>query len=452
MKAALLLLAALCLPASASAAGPGGWEASVQLQAVGDDPAALPQVLVPKQTVLLKVTVWMPQDINWNPRYPQWDMPGATVLSTMMLSPSIEREQGQATQRGATQNYLLTPLAEGALKLSPTSIPVYPDQADSPVLPITPVELQVALPDGAGSIEQFLPADALKLEQHYYLQRGADLAEEVKPGALAQLQLQPGEMLERRISIEARGIPGNQIPPLPVDPDAVQHQAEAVDLNSYGDFSGGKRTEHWFYAPGTKTSIKLQDLSVRWYELGARTFKLSQLTGGQVRAVATRSVDARLQLRWWEKLALVSPLHLAVLLTTVALVGVTFRYRRLVRRGLRHGLHAYRRNIHEAEVCQFTRMWCLIGLLGLPAHRSWRTFQQWQRRAGATESLGAYESIQRWCRYQFGACTSSLPRRVSVLRELLLLRRRTSRLEYFTTPGKYSLPQLREAPSFRRTH
>ncbi|WP_353632774.1 hypothetical protein [Pseudomonas vranovensis] len=144
----LLAVATLFVSSMLAAATLPAWQATVDIQPLGM--AKLPDVVVPKQSVILKVTVWMPEKVNWYPRYPQWDMPGAVLLPLLMLSPTIEREQAGSTQRGATQNYLLTPLAEGTLRLAPTQITVYPDLADSPVLPFAPMQLQVALPNAAG--------------------------------------------------------------------------------------------------------------------------------------------------------------------------------------------------------------------------------------------------------------------------------------------------------------
>lgn len=444
MKGACLLgAAALCLASLGAASEPDGWQASVELQALGDNPANVPQVLVPKQSLVLKVTVWMPQNVNWYPRYPQWDMPGTTLLPLMMLSPSIERAQGQASQRGATQNYLLTPLAEGTLRLSPEAIRVYPDQADSPVLPFAPLEMQVALPDGAGSIAQFLPATALKVTQGLYLQTGDGPQQEVTADALARLQLQPGQVLERRISLEAQGIQGNQIPPLPVDADALQHQAETADLNNYGDFTGGKRTEHWFYAPGTKGTLELRPISVRWYELGTRAFKTAHLAGGEIQAATAQRVDARLQLPWRERLALLSPWWIAALLVIIALLGAVVRYRRIIGGILERGANAYRHGICGAEPYLFLQMWCCICLCGLESHRARRAFQYWQLRANASKRLITCEAVQLWSLSQFGAGALPPPPRLSVLRELLVLRCRCSLRGSTANWQKYSLPELR---------
>ncbi|MCY1267396.1 Oxygen tolerance [compost metagenome] len=439
----LLALGALGLSCLAAAAEPDDWQASVELGPVGESTATLPQVLVPKQSVLMKVTVWMPEKVNWYPRYPQWDMPGATLLPLMMLSPSIERDRGRFTQRGATQNYLLTPLAEGALQLTPGTIRVYPEQADSPVLPFDPVEIQVALPDGAGSIDQFLPATALKATQQFYLLTSDDKQQEVKPEDLGQVRLQTGQMLERRITLEALGIQGNQIPPLRVDSDAVQRQSEAVDLDNYGDFTGGRRTEHWFYTPGTRDRLELQPLSIRWYDLGKRTFATASLAGGEIRAVAIQQADPRLQLSWWERLRLLSRKDIAVLVFATVLLGMLMRYRQRMTRWLKYRGRACRNRVSNAEPWLFMKACSLIALLGLESQRAHRAFQRWLLRAGATDRLEQSSAIQRWYRTRYAPGAQARARRLQVTGELLLLRRQLRPDRSAVAPLRYDLPELR---------
>ncbi|MDF3935572.1 hypothetical protein [Pseudomonas citronellolis] len=438
----LLGLAMLAL-AGFAGADDTGWEAHVELRGLGAEPAALPPVLVPKQSVLLKVSVWMPDGVNWYPRYPHWDMPGATLLPLMMLTPSIEREHGGATQRGATQNYLLTPLAEGALRLSPDAIEVDPDQPDSPLLPIEAPILQVALPAGAGSLQAFLPATALKLSQRFYLQSGDEPPHELAAEALGHLRLRAGQLLERRLTVEALGVQGNQIPALAVDADAVQHQAEVTDLNDYGDFTGGRRTEHWFYAPGARSSLDLQALDIRWYELGSHQFRTAHLAGAKVQADALRETDARLRLSWWERLTLLPGRTLLALPLAAALLGLAVVYRRRLTLHLGRWWGTARRRIGGAEPWLFLRFCVRLGALGPASPSAWRAGQRWLRCNGADESLERYTALQAWGRARYAAEPAEPPGRLALLADLIRLRRQRGG----ESPGvrrRHELPVLQD--------
>lgn len=442
MFARALAIGVLSLCCLAARADQGGWEASVELLPVGESGTTLPEVLVPKQSVTMKVVVWMPKDINWYPQYPQWDMPGATLLPLMMLSPSIEREQQGFMQRGATQNYLVTPLAEGELQLKPGAIAVSPDRSDSPVLPFQPIEIDVALPDGASSIESFLPATKLALTQHFFLLGRDGQQDEVAAEKLAQIQLGSGQMLERRIVIEALGIQGNQIPALQVDAAAIQHEAEVADLNNYGEFSGGKRTEHWFYAPGASSMIELRPVSVRWYDIGRHAFKTGKLDGARIQAVAVRQTDSRLQLPWWERLLEHKSAAVIGLLLFAIVVFVGCRYGRKIALGTKRQINQWRSHLNNSERSQFINACMQISLRGLGNQRAYHAFQKWLLRTGSNGRLNQCSAIQSWYRSKYAIHPTEPPGRWPVLGELLQLRAEIKRRVPGGGSRSHDLPEL----------
>ncbi|MNK18403.1 hypothetical protein D3C87_366100 [compost metagenome] len=420
----LLAACALWLPC-AVAGQADDWQASLELRPAGDAAAPPPAVLVPKQSLVMKVTVWMPEQVNWNPRYPQWDMPGATILPLLMLTPTVQRDRGQSTQRGATQNYLLTPLAEGELRLSPEAIKVYPDAADSPVLQIMPVTLRVALPAGAGPLSGFLPASGLEAEQHFYLVSGDRPPQEVAREALSQLRLQTGQMLERRISIQALGLPASQIPAVqPRQDAAIQRESQAADLNDYGDFTGGKRTERWFYAPGDQETQSLGDVSIRWYDLGSREFRTANLEGGQIHAVVDKRAAGEIPLSWHERLRLLSArqwltgLAGAVLLLAVAIVLCRGGGRLLWRTARK-----WRQRIATAERFLFLAAYSQIALWGTGSPRAWRACQRWMMRTGAAGMVDPAGVLREWGKAKYGPSRESgMPGRWRVQNEFVRLR------------------------------
>ncbi|MFR0693548.1 hypothetical protein ACLUTX_29430 [Enterobacterales bacterium AE_CKDN230030158-1A_HGKHYDSX7] len=440
MLSRLLVLVALSLVCLATRAEQGGWQASVELQPIGDSVSTLPEVLVPKQSVLLKVVVWMPGAVNWYPRYPQWDMPGATLLPLMMLSPLVEREQDGFTQRGATQNYLVTPLAEGELRLSPRTIKVYPNQEDSPVLPLDPVNLQVALPDGAESIDSFLPATKLTATQRFFLLTNDGQPKEIASDKLSRMELRSGQMLERRITVEALGVQGGQIPPLQIDDEAIQREVDTTDLNNYGDFSGGKRVEHWYYAPGSKALIKLQPVTVRWYDLGSRAFRNATLIGGEILAVVVQEVDARLQLSWRERLMQTSPWMLMVLLLGLAVVMSAACFGRSIVRSAAARLHGWCKSIEACEPYLFLLACYRVGLWGMANQLAYHAFQRWLVKSGASIQLDKSTVLQAWCRSRYSTHQVCTPRRLRLIRALFALR--STLAERKVDQGRFDLPAL----------
>lgn len=327
IRAGLLMLV-LCTPGLANAES-AAWEASVVLQAVDDPAASLPAVLVPKQAVLMKVTVWMPKGENWYPRYPDWDMQGATLTKLLMLSPSIERDNAGFSQRGATQNYVLTPIDQGELVLTPQTIKVHPDQPDSPEPVFDPLRIQVALPAGADGLEHFLPASSLQLTQAFQRQLANGEHEDIAPDALAGTTLAAGDLLERRIVVHANGIQASQIPALQADAGVVDPQSEATDLNNYGDFTGGELKLTWLYAPQAGGKVTVQPVTLHWYDLTSRMFRTARLPGGEVRSAGGREDNSVLALGLVDRLSIIPGQTLAAgvsgFLALVALVSLRRR-------------------------------------------------------------------------------------------------------------------------------
>lgn len=444
MLKSLALLCLLGLVGVASASPNADWQASVELAPVGDSSSVLPQVVVPKQSLLMNVTMWMPDKVNWYPQFPQWDMPGATIVPLMMLSPTVERDTGKFLQKGATQNYLLTPMEEGSLQLSPGTIMVYPGQDDSPRIPIDALQLQVVLPEGAGTLDQFLPASALTVTQQFYRLLADGTQEQVPEQALDHTRLQAGQLLERRITLEAQGIQGNQIINLQPDRDVVQHEAQTADLNNYGDFTGGTRTERWFYAPQDKDSITLEPIVVRWYRLGTRQFETATLAGGRVQVEVAKQIDSRIRLSWWERLSLLpTNVGIAALIAVVLLaLGAYFR------RAIVDCLQEWARRVYQfsagSEYCWFLSMCGQIGVFGLASARAQRAFQHWLIRAGATQQVEDAKAVQAWGRARYAAAPTRTPRRLQVLCELLAVRWRIKAKKCGAVVEHHALPALRK--------
>lgn len=331
MNKAGLMVLALCMPVLAST-NSADWEASVVLQAVADPAASLPTVLVPKQAVLMKVTVWMPQGENWYPRYPDWDMRGATLTKLMMLTPSIERDSAGSSQRGATQNYVLTPIGQGELVLKPHMIKVHPDQPDSPEPGFEPVRIQVALPAGADGLEHFLPASSLQLTQTFKRHSANGEQHDIAADALSETRLAGGELLERQIVIHANGIQASQIPALQADAGVVDPQSEASDLNNYGDFTGGELKQTWLYPPQAVGRVVVQPITLRWYDLTTGSFRSARLPGGEVSSATGEQGDSMLAFGPLDRLTVIPRQSvLAGVLGLLALVTVVVMRRRLWR-------------------------------------------------------------------------------------------------------------------------
>lgn len=410
----LLSLLGLSLLSTTVHATTGGWEASVRLSTLHDLHATPPAVLVPKQSVQMTATVWMPEKVNWFPQYPDWDMPGATIVPLFMLSPSIERQQGNVTQRGATQNYLLTPLSEGTLTLSTSSIIAYPDRKDSPVLPFPPVSVTVRMPPGAGDMAHFLPATGLKLTQTFWLLAADKQEQEITASALHNVVLKSGQLIERRILMEASGLQGNQIPALSPGTQVTQHDAETTDVINYDEFIGGTRTERWYYAPQTSGALTLKDINVHWYNTQQQRFQTTTVGGVSLKSEASAADKSAIQLTLLEQLSLVSAQTWWVLISAIVVFAILILNRRRVIRGSRNVIQRCTAKVTNAAWIRFMMLCLALACTGLSKRQNWRRYQRWLTGQNA-EAIMQHPALKQWSAAVYSAAGRTYPGRFSVI-------------------------------------
>lgn len=439
----LLSLFFLCTSATAATSV---WEADISLSTLQNLHIAPPATLVPKQSIQMTSTVWMPEKVNWFPQFPDWDMPGATIVPLFMLSPSIERQQSRFIQRGATQNYLLTPLREGVLKLNTTTIIAYPDQKNSPVMSLPSVSVDVKMPPGAGDIAQFLPATQVRLMQTFYLMKADKQEQEIGISELKKLTLKSGQLIERRILMEASGLQGNLIPALQPDPNVIQHDAETTDVANYDEFIGGTRTEHWYYAAETIGTLQLPDISVRWFDTQRQHFRTTILQGLSLnskanginleRTVITLKLSEWLSLvppkTWWEVLAFITFLSWVVMSR-----GWLFKRANLMVRD-------FTRKVKKHPRIRLTLLCLLLAMTGPENKKNQLCYQRWLSGQNSDFVL-KNAALKQWSEAVYRSTSSSYPSRFTILHALFFLPKtgEVERIRSYFSP--VSLPELRSS-------
>ncbi|EAW0724336.1 hypothetical protein BKF00_04545 [Salmonella enterica] len=432
----LLLLLSFCTVADDAKE----WEATVTLKTIADSPLASPVVLVPKQSIQMAATVWMPERVNWFPQYPDWDMPGATVVPLFMLSPSIERQQEGFMQRGATQNYLITPLSPGELTLTQQTLRVYPDRDRSPELPLPPLAVTVAYPEGAGSFDRFLPATDVKLTQSLSLMQTDGTEKPLDTQAVPALTLKAGEMLKRQVIITAQGIQGALIPVPVADPQASSEETLTTDLTNYDQFLGGTRTLTRYYAPGHMGSVALQPVEIRWYDTVNTTFRTVRLTGfqfkSQIPTAPSQAVSLTLrekieQLTWQQWIPWLSVLLVIMLLALKfsALVG-----------GLQRTFTRVRKTFTGSEPYAFLRLSAMILFYGTSSSKVSAAYHRWQLLQGEQPALTP--QVREWLHATYSNSASRLTGRGRLLKGIWVQRRLNGHHDSLTQNWTVHLPPL----------
>lgn len=317
----LLLIAPVALSASTQ---PKNWNVEVELfPLTGDDSTEILQ-LVPKQSVLMKVSVWYPATEAWLVNYPDWDMPGASIEKTRTDVPNVEREVDGLLQYGHTQKYILTPVDIGRLKLRQNTMDVSVYQDGSAVIPFpNPIELDVSLPEGVYAMDRFLPAHELDVQQEFIFFSNSEGEQPLELAAVAELTLEKGEMLERRVTLTAKGVKGSSIPItlLPKQHDGMQSESTYKDIQGLFGFEGGERVDSYFFSPGG-VQVELSPLSIEWWDLDERKLKTIDLPGASFDSVEVDAYEQAIALSWWEK-NITSIFSWLIITLTVFVLAVT---------------------------------------------------------------------------------------------------------------------------------
>ena len=319
-----------------------GWQAQVKLIPVDESHSKDVINLVPKQSIMMKAYVWYPSTQTWLVKYPDWDMPGASIEKYHTAQRNLDRTTDNLLQYGHTQNYLLTPVDIGRLQLTQHSIDVSPTQNGSAIVPLdNDIALNVVMPEGFFSLEKFLPAYQLNVEQAFYLY-SHDASEQVIPvEEINTLTLKKGEMLERRITIEANGIKGSSIPNISrflKAPNAskgnenttnFQQESQFSDVKGIFGFEGGKRIDSFFYSPSDGGTISLPSIELPWWHIGQQERKIELLSGVQFTSEAVQAYEESIALSWWDKHAntlLIWSSAIILVIIVLLMIGMSLKH------------------------------------------------------------------------------------------------------------------------------
>lgn len=347
---ALLLACWGCVSVAASAAPIDtavlNWDAEVELLPIIDGAMANPTQLVPKQSVKMRVSVWHPNTVTWVAKHPDWDMPGASIERTNTPAAYHERNKGELLQYGQSQDYILTPVDIGTLALTQTGIDVSPSGDNSEIVPLTqPVQLTVSLPDGAYDLDRFLPAYDLSLEQAFYLYRNGTPPAQLTLNEVAQLTLNQGDMLERRVTQIAKGTQSHVIPnPIDSDPNGNAYSEVKLDeVKGIFGFEAGKRIDAYYYTPTSGGTLEMPEITVQWWNLSDNQMQSLTLAGASFESAEVTVYEQQIALGWWQRLSGTLFTWLAYGLIGLGSIVIAVRLGKgMVRAGLNYTRHSYR--------------------------------------------------------------------------------------------------------------
>ncbi|MFL1022875.1 hypothetical protein ACJO1Y_23165 [Vibrio parahaemolyticus] len=285
---------------------PKNWEIELHINPVGDYASDDVVNLVPKQSVMLNFKIWYPTTSTWLTKYPDWIMPGVNVEQYQTAQRNINRNDAKTElkQYGQQQNFILTPNDTGRLKLVNQYIDVSPKQDDSErVFFNDDIVFNVRLPDGFYSVESFLPAYQLEVSQMLYKYSLDESSQPISIDNISALKLKKGEMLERRVTVFAKGLKGEFIPTLIPAEGALENQVERAyeDVVGILGFEGGKRVESRYYSPAEGGEINAEEINLEWYDITSQTKHTVVLPGFSFDTEKVVSYESSIAPSWIEK-------------------------------------------------------------------------------------------------------------------------------------------------------
>ncbi|WP_295890628.1 hypothetical protein [uncultured Vibrio sp.] len=355
------------------------WQANIEFLPLDDTHNSDVINLVPKQSIMMKAYVWYPKTKTWIVKYPNWDMPGASIEKLTTPVANLSREDGAVGQYGHTQNYIVTPVDIGHLKLSQSSIDVSPYQDGSERLALPKdLTLNIELPDGVYSLERFLPAYSLDVNQEFYLYTNDFKEELIDEKQVSELVLKKGDMLERRVTIEAKGIKGSSIPRLSVSDNFAneQTQTKSKDINGIFGFEGGEQVSSFFYSPQQGGRVTLDPINIEWWSIKDKSLKTSALTGVSFGTTKVDAYEDQIALNWWQKQKGMIYTFLFYGVVAAPFLSVSFILLKSLLRKTNQWMTHAKKEIGESEWLLFIRL--LVSVLFGGKKRQKRLFTRWQ--------------------------------------------------------------------------
>ena len=169
-----------------------------------------PETVTVGQAATLRVTVLVPTWFTKPPVFPSFELPNTVTRLPPDSSFSTNQRFGRETWSGIVRDYLVYPQVSARFELTGGIVRVtYADpETRRPVtedVAVPPVTYAGTIPAGAASLDPFLPAAALTLEQS--LEGGSG-------------QLTAGDAMIRTVTARVEGLPSLFLPRLVHDPNA----------------------------------------------------------------------------------------------------------------------------------------------------------------------------------------------------------------------------------------
>jgi len=242
------------------------------------------------EPVLVTITVYTSTWFTSPPKFSEIQVPNAIMVEYQQRTGSMRKIIGNKSYPAIEKKYLVYPLKEGENNLpSLTIVTESPPEGDykgkrrvieSPVR-----TFRVDPPPVGVTMEPWLTAKDVKLSERW------DKSLE---------NLKQGDVLERRITIEAFGALVALIPPLEMDESSFgklySRKPELSNIQNQSSFTG-TRTEIWTYLMESVGTYTIPGLTVSWYDPGSEKVDSSEIGAREITIAANPNMDFLLSMQ-----------------------------------------------------------------------------------------------------------------------------------------------------------
>lgn len=318
MKGLLLILLLIVLPARAA------MDITRELVA--------PDNVVPGQPLRVAVTFWTDTWFNPPPQWPDFIIENGSLLTTPLPSQLLTRRKDGTSWSGIRLERQVMAWDQGTLRFPATEITLTSPGQPPVTVSLPALEKPVNWPKGTRQPDRFLPASNLTLSQKITQYHAAD-----------DKELHAGDVIERAVTVKARGIVANQIPhvlyAIPgTETQSLPAQSQLL-TEGRGDVDGAERTERLRYLPSQAGTVTLPPVQLRWWDTDHQQWQLAKLPGASFTLAAARGAGNEAVLRGtsgdekWQIAMLIAAF--------VIFATLLWLCRRMIARGLRYGRHRW---------------------------------------------------------------------------------------------------------------
>ncbi|MNZ23674.1 hypothetical protein D3C78_407930 [compost metagenome] len=319
MKAFVLLLLLAVLPARAA------MDITRELDT--------PEHVAPGQPVRIAVTFWTDSWFNPPPEWPDFAIKNGSLMTTPLPNQLLSRQKNGISWSGVRLERQVMAWGQGELLLPATEVTLIAANQAPVTVTLPELTLAVSWPKDIEQPDRFLPASDLTMSQKI-----------TQFHAENDDTLHAGDVVERAVTVNARGIVATQIPQILYAIPGTETQRLTPENTllkvGRGEIAGAQRVEKLRYLPSQAGTLILPPVKLRWWDTEHQQWQIAELPGSTLQVAQARAAGSESALRGTtgENRGQIALIIAAI----VIFAGAIWSTRRLLWRSVKYVHHIWR--------------------------------------------------------------------------------------------------------------